>query len=35
MKTSLAGKQDDEVDAIAIGLTAIQLHKSNRLFPIA
>ena len=35
MKMPLDGKQDDEVDAIAIGLTAIQLHKSNRLFPIA
>jgi crossover junction endodeoxyribonuclease RuvC len=35
MKTSLLGKQDDEVDAIAIGLTAVQLHKTNRLFPIA
>lgn len=35
MKMPVDGKKDDEVDAIAIGLTAIQLHKSNRLFPIA
>lgn len=34
-KMSLDGKQDDEVDAIAIGLTALQLHKTNRFFPIA
>jgi crossover junction endodeoxyribonuclease RuvC len=34
-KTSLKGKQDDEVDAIAIGLTAVQLHKNKSLFPIA
>lgn len=35
MKNSFTGKQDDEIDAIAIGLTAVQLHKTKQLFPIA